>query len=262
MNVVPPSRRHLRPLVAPASSREVYYFPVQIDVALIGGTGIGERLAALGGTPIHVPTADGLVRGRLIEHRGLKLLALSRHSRGHKVPPHRVAYAAMARAALQLGAKACLGTAAVGSLRREWGPGTLVAASDFLDLTYRNVTLHDRKVIHTDFSDPFPARKALLQEGVVDGGVYMGLNGPRYETPVEIKTFRQLGADLVGMTATTEAIAFREAGVPYGLLSIVTNLAAGLSDTPLDHEEVVVEMKRSGERAVEILLEAAVRLAA
>jgi 5'-methylthioadenosine phosphorylase len=180
---------------------------VQIDVALIGGTGIGERLAALGGEAMHVPTPDGLVRGRTFEHRGIKILALSRHSSGHKVPPHRVAYSAMARAALRLGAKACLGTAAVGSLKGEWGPGTLVAASDFLDLTYRNVTLHDRKVIHTDFSEPFPARHSLLQEGVVDGGVYMGLNGPRYETPVEIQTFRKLGADLVGMTATTEAIA-------------------------------------------------------
>ena len=168
----------------------------------------------------------------------------------------------MARATRLLGARACLATAAVGSLRPEWGPGTLVAPKDFLDLTYRNVTLHERTVVHTDFSDPFPARGALLQDGVIDGGVYMGLNGPRYETPAEIETFRGLGADLVGMTATTEAIAFREVGVPYGLLSIVTNLAAGLSDMPLDHEEVVVEMRRSGERAVEILLEAATRLAA
>ena len=230
-----------------------------IDVALIGGTGIGERLAALGGTPLHVPTPDGIVRGRLLDHRGLRLLALSRHSAGHKVPPHRVPYAALARAVNGLGAKACLATAAVGSLNAEWGPGTLVAAKDFLDLTYRNLTLHDRAVVHTDFSDPLPARAHLLQEGVVDGGVYLGLNGPRYETPAEIRTFRGLGADLVGMTASTEAIAFRELGVPYGLLAIVTNLAAGLSDAPLDHEEVVVEMKRSGERAVGILLEAARR---
>lgn len=231
-----------------------------IDVALIGGTGIGERLASLGGVAVHIPTSEGLVRGRLLDHRGLRLLVLSRHSAGHKVPPHRVGYAAMARGVQALGARACLATAAVGSLRREWGPGTLVAARDFLDLTYRNVTLHDRKVVHTDFSEPLPARGALLLKGVVDDGVYLGLNGPRYETPAEIETFRGLGADLVGMTASTEAIAFREAGVPYGLLAIVTNLAAGLSDTPLDHEEVVTEMKRSGERAVAILLEAAVRL--
>ncbi len=231
-------------------------------MALIGGTGIGERLVERGGVAVHVPTSEGLVRGRLLDYQGLKLLALSRHSSGHKVPPHRVGYAAMAHAAKALGAKACVATAAVGSLRREWGPGTLVAARDFLDLTYRNVTLFDRQVVHTDFSDPFPARGALLTEDVVDDGVYLGLNGPRYETPAEIETFRALGADLVGMTASTEAIAFREAGVPYGLLAIVTNLAAGLSDTPLDHEEVVVEMMRSGERAVEILLGAAVRLAA
>lgn len=170
----------------------------------------------------------------------------------------------MARAAKQLGAKACLATAAVGSLRREWGPGTLVVAKDFLDLTYRNVTMHERQVVHTDFSTPFPARDALLFAGgerVQDGGVYLGLNGPRYETPAEIETFGKLGADLVGMTASTEAIAFREAGIDYGLLAIVTNLAAGLSDAILDHQEVVDEMVRTGESAVKILLDAAVQRA-
>ncbi len=255
-------------VVAKRGARERFEKPsghntrVNLDVALIGGTGIGERLAALGGTPIHVPTPDGLVRGRIVEHGGLRLLALSRHSAGHKVPPHRVPYVAMARAARVLGVKACLATAAVGSLNADWTPGTLVAAKDFLDLTYRNVTAYDREVVHTDFSLPFPARAALLQDGVVDGGVYMGLNGPRYETPTEVATYRALGADLVGMTASSEAIAFREIGVPYGLLAIVTNLAEGLSETPPNHEEVVDEMKRSGARAVEILLEAAARLAA
>ena len=229
---------------------------VQIDYALIGGTGVGERLRALGGAALHVPTSDGLVRARLLDLGGKRIALLSRHSAGHKVPPHRVGYVAMARAVAALGARACFATAAVGSLRREWPAGTLVAPGDFLDLTYRNVTLHDRAVRHVDFSAPFPARAALLQSGVRDGGVYLGLNGPRYETPAEIRTFAGLGADLVGMTASTEAIAFREAGVPYGLLAIVTNLAAGLEDVELDHTEVVDVMGRVGERVVSILREA------
>ena len=117
--------------------------------------------------------------GRLLDHGGKRLLVLSRGTApGTRCPRTAWGYAAMARAARILGARACLATAAVGSLREEWGPGTLVAARDFLDLTYRNVTLHDRQVVHTDFSDPFPARRGLLQDGVVDGGVVPGPQRP------------------------------------------------------------------------------------
>ncbi len=239
---------------------------MRIDVGIIGGTGVGDRLLALGGSPLHIPTPAGTLRGRRIEREGLTLLVIGRHSAGHKVPPHRVNYQAMAYGMRQLGAKGVLATAAVGSLRPEWGPGTLVACSDFLDLTFRNLTLFDREVVHRDFSHPFgPAsRSALLHAGgeaVKDGGVYVCGNGPRYETPQEIQTYKGLGGDLVGMTAASEAILMREAGVDYACLAVVTNLAAGISPTPLDHGEVVDEMTRSGEAAVGILLGAAARLA-
>lgn len=242
---------------------------VRVDVGIIGGTGIGERLLDFGGEPLHVPTAVGVLRGRLINAEGVSVFVVSRHSAGHKVPPHKVNYAAMAHGMKAIGAKGCLSTAAVGSLRREWGPGTLVACSDFLDLTARSLTLFDQTVIHRDFTDPFgvPTRRALLHaaqelgESVEDGGVYLCANGPRYETPHEIDLYRTMGADLVGMTAASEAILMREAEVDYACLAIVTNLAAGISETPLDHQEVVDEMKRSGERAVRILLSAAKRLA-
>jgi 5'-methylthioadenosine phosphorylase len=242
---------------------------VRVDVGIIGGTGIGERLLAFGGEPLHVPTAAGVLRGRLVTIDGLSLFVVSRHSAGHKVPPHRVNYLAMAFGMKAVGAKGCLSTAAVGSLRQEWGPGTLVACSDFLDLTGRSLTIFDQTVVHRDFSDPFgmKTRNALLDAGresgdeVQDGGVYLCSNGPRYETPREIELYRTMGADVVGMTAATEAILMREAEVDYACLAIVTNLAAGISPTPLDHQEVVDEMKRSGERAVNILVGAAKRVA-
>lgn len=243
---------------------------MRIDVGIIGGTGIGERLLEYGGKPLHIPTPSGILRGRQIEIEGVSLLLVSRHSAGHKVPPHLVNYRAMAHGMHAAGVKACFSTAAVGSLRPEWGPGTLVVCSDFLDFTYRNLTLFDRTVVHRDFTDPFGpnARRALLEaadetgEAVQDKGVYLSGNGPRYETPQEIQTYRQLGGDLVGMTATSEAILMREALVEYACLAIVTNLAAGISETPLDHQEVVDEMHRSGERAVKLLLQAAKRIAA
>lgn len=225
-------------------------------VGIIGGTGIGDRLGAMGGKAIHVPTPAGIMRGRLLGD----LVLIQRHSVGHKTPPHLVNYSAFAYGLQKMGVKTCFASAAVGSLRPEWGPGTIVAPRDFIDVTGRGTTLYDRTVVHTDFTSPLPARGHLLQDGVVDGGIYVCGNGPRYETPYEIDLYGKIG-DLIGMTAASEAIVMREAGIDYGCLCVVTNLAAGISETPLNHEEVVVEMIRSGERAVEILLEAAKRVA-
>jgi 5'-methylthioadenosine phosphorylase len=238
--------------------------PMKVDVGIIGGTGIGERLAALGGEAILIPTEAGPLRGRLLEVAGKSVLLVSRHSAGHKMPPHRVNYKAMALGLRTLGVGACFATAAVGGLEPDWPPGTMVVCSDFLDFTGRNLTLFDRQVVHTDYSQPFAlaARRALLDaaaahgRSVVDGGVYLTGNGPRYETPAEIEMYRKLGAQMVGMTASSEAILMREAGVPYAVLAVVTNMAAGMTDLELSHEEVVDEMQRSGEAAVELLKEA------
>jgi 5'-methylthioadenosine phosphorylase len=242
---------------------------MRVDAGIIGGTGVGERLLRLGGTPLFVPTSAGLLRGRMLEVDDARILLISRHSGGHKVPPHKVNYKAIASGLSSLGVRACFASAAVGSLRRDWKPGTLIACSDFLDVTCRNLTLYDRQVVHTDFSHPFgaAARAAMLQAAqaagveMIDGGVYICSNGPRYETPAEIALYSQLHGDVVGMTAATEAILMREAGVEYATLAVVTNLAAGFEDQPLSHEEVVEEMGRSGEAAARILLDAAARIA-
>ena len=242
---------------------------MKIDLAIIGGTGVGERLAELGGVPLFVPTPEGILRGRRLEKDGLSLMVVSRHSQGHKVPPHKVRYAAMALGLKQLGVKACLSTAAVGSLKREWTPGTLVACSDFLDLSFRNLTMYNAQVVHRDFSEPFSteARNALISSAAEQGvpiqerGTYVNGNGPRYETAAEIEAYRTLGGDLVGMTAGSEAILFREAGVKYGCLAIVTNLAAGMADEELDHQDVVSVMRASSEVALAVVLGAAKLLA-
>lgn len=182
---------------------------------------------------------------------------MSRHSAGHTVPPHRVQYLAMAEAVRRLGAKIVFSTAAVGSLRKDWGPGTMAAVHDFVDLSGRFLTAFDRKVVHTDFSEPFDERGRKLLCGIDSEirpeCVYVNCNGPRYETPHEVEILGKVG-DVVGMTAGTEAIAMREAGVPYCCLAIVTNLACGISDEPLDHGDVVRVMNSCGERAVATIL--------
>lgn len=232
-------------------------------VAVIGGTGVGERLRALPGRALARPTSSGSLRGRLLELDGTPVLALARHGAGHRTPPHAAAYGAAAIGCAALGVKACFATAAVGSLRADWPTGTLAVCSDLIDLTCRRLTLFERSVRHTDMTSPFPARGLLLQAArelgieVVDGAVYAGADGPRYETPAEVEAERRLGADVAGMTASSEAILFREAGVPYACLAVCTNLASGLSDGELGHGEVVDAMRERADEVLAILARAA-----
>jgi 5'-methylthioadenosine phosphorylase len=230
-----------------------------MDAMMIGGTGIGDRLAALGLPAMLVPTEYGTARGFLLEENGRRAFVVQRHSAGHKTPPHLINYRAMADAARRLGVRACFATAAVGCLRPDWLPGTLVVCRDFIDMTDRSVTMWDRKVRHVDFSNPMAARNHMLEAGkslgisVEDGGVYAGLDGPRYETFAEVEWVRRSGGELVGMTASTEAEVMVEAGVPYACMAVVTNLAAGMTDAVLDHNEVVDVMKVQGDAVVKIL---------
>jgi 5'-methylthioadenosine phosphorylase len=145
----------------------------------------------------------------------------------------------------------------------------MAVCSDFLDLSSRRLTLHHHTLQHTDFTHPFDqrARFALLDAAselglsVRDGGVYVTTDGPRYETPAEIHMLRTLGGDMVGMTASSEAILMREAGIPYACLAIVTNLAAGMEAPELTHEEVVEAMQKNSKTAVQLLLNAITCLA-
>lgn len=233
---------------------------LKADVGLVGGTGIGDRLAAFGGAPIHVPTPHGVMRGLLQDHSGVSVVVVRRHSAGHKTAPHLVRYGALAEGLRRLGVHTCFSSAAVGSLHEDWPVGQFAVCTDILDVSSRNTTLFDSVVKHTDFSSPFSAA-GLLREAAGDdakpNAIYACMNGPRYETPFEIRLLKKLGADVVGMTAASEAIAMREAGVAYGCLAVVTNLGCGLSSEKIEHGEVTDVMQTRGERVVEILLEAA-----
>lgn len=234
-----------------------------IDAAIIGGSGVGSYLATLGGRRVAVSTRAGVIRGTIIEKEGHRVLLLPRHGPGHKVPPHAVNYVGMALAVRELGGKVVIATAAVGSLTTEIPVGSLVVANGMIDATGRNLTLFEHGVQHTAIAEPFASsvsnsiRFALNSQSLSSlTGTYLGANGPRFETPQEITMYRQWGADVVGMTASSEAIAFAEVGIPYGLLCIVTNLGCGLSEIPPNDEEVQVMMKEKSPVIAEVLLSA------
>lgn len=231
-----------------------------MKTAIIGGTGV----QSLPGWTLQAEHTDNngvfLYEGSL---HGEPALLLPRHSKGHKIPPHRIPHARHVRLLKEHSVQSVLATAAVGSLRTDWTPGTLVILSDFLDFMREVNTLYHDTVVHTDFTEPFSplVRDALLKAAdrlgipVQREGVYVCAPGPRYETPAEIRMFRMLGGDVIGMTVAPEAILCREAGIHYAAVAIVTNLGAGLSGQPLTHEEVTEVMHGATETIARLFAE-------
>ena len=158
----------------------------------------------------------------------------------HVVHPVRTAAAA--------GATTVVLTNAAGGLRPGMGVGQPVLISDHLNLTARSPLVGARFVDLTDAYSPGLRAAALALDPTLEEGVYAGLPGPHYETPAEIRMLRTLGADLVGMSTVHETIAAREAGLAVLGLSLVTNLAAGMSGQPLDHAEVLAAGQAAAQR--------------
>ena len=131
--------------------------------------------------------------------------------------------------------------------------GQPVLIADHLNLTARSPITGATFV---DLSDLYTRRLRELAREIdasLEEGVYACLPGPHYETPAEIRMLRTLGADLVGMSTALEAIAAREGGAEVLGLSLVTNIAAGITGEPLDHEEVLAAGKASAERMGQLL---------
>jgi len=219
------------------------------DVAVVLGSGWRPAADALGaptaelpmsGLPgFTVPTAighGGTVRSVTVgAHRVLVLLGRTHGYEGHG--PAAVAHAVLAAAAA--GCRLVVLTNAAGGIREGLSVGQPVLISDHLNLTARSPLVGAR---FTDLTDLYSARLRELArqiDGSLVEGVYAGLPGPHFETPAEIRMLRTLGADLVGMSTVLEAIAARAAGLEVFGLSLVTNLAAGMSGQPLSHQEVI-----------------------
>lgn len=217
--------------------------------AVIGGSGVDVTDLLDDVAEHHVETPYGDVAVEVGRHQDTPVAFLRRHGRGHSVPPHRVNYRANVWALAEMGVVHVVATNAVGSLHAEQPVGSMVVVDSFLDATRdRPQTFHDGGdgVVHVDVSDPYcPSLRARLvaaadAEGVEarNGGVYVGTEGPRFETTAEITAFHALGGDVVGMTGVPEVVLARELGLCYASLAIVTNLAAGLQ-AEVSHTEVL-----------------------
>jgi purine-nucleoside phosphorylase len=233
------------------------------DVAVVLGSGWAPAVAQLG-DPVAVvpmaelpgftaPTADGhggqVLSLHVGDHRVLVFLgrihAYEGHELRHVVHPVRAACAA--------GAGTVVLTNAAGGLREDYSVGQPVLITDHLNLTARSPLVGARFVDLTDAYSPRLRALAREIDPALAEGVYAGLPGPQYETPAEIRMLRTLGADLVGMSTVHETIAARAAGAQVLAVSLVTNLAAGMTGHPLSHDEVLEAGRQSATRMGSLL---------
>jgi 5'-methylthioadenosine phosphorylase len=221
---------------------------VQIQLAIIGGTGITADILTKTTRHEVVTTRFGTADVTIGEIGGIPAAFLHRHGIGHKIPPHGITHKANIAALAKLGVKAIFATTAVGSLDTSIHPGEIVLLDDLIDLTRNQAerTFFTNDVVHTDVTPPYSQalRKAFIDAAsalgspICDRGTYVCTDGPRFETPAEIRMMARLGGDVVGMTGANEAMLAIEAGMHYCGASVVTNYGAGLTAAAIAHESV------------------------
>jgi purine-nucleoside phosphorylase len=219
-------------------------------LALTLGSGWGKAPDLIGETVAEIPAdkVPGFSRSGIPGHTGtirsIRLhngkFALVIGARTHFYEDKGVqAVAHSVRVAAACGAKIMVLTNGAGGIKETWQPGTPVLISDHINLTAAS-PLEGATFI--DLTDLYSKRLRDIARSVepsLDEGVYVQFRGPHYETPAEVQMAKAMGGHIVGMSTALEAIAAREAGMEILGLSLITNLAAGISPNPLSHQEVI-----------------------
>ena len=238
--------------------------PLQPTIAVVLGSGLGGFAAELDNA-VAIPFADipHFVQTTAIGHSGRLVIGTVdgvpiavMQGRFHSYEGYTSEEVTFPIRALgRWGIRTLILTNAAGGVRETWEQGQFVLISDHINLTGRSPVLgpnDDRFGLRFfDMTEAYSlalrriAQAAALEEDyVLDEGVYMGLLGPSFETPAEIRAFRTLGADLVGMSTVQETIVARHMGIEVLGISCVTNMAAGIQAEPLSHIEVLETGKR------------------
>ncbi len=234
------------------------------DTALVLGSGWGEAAELIGETTHTLDAAEipgfsapavvghtGTIRSVLTPN-GKRALVLGARThfyegKGVRAVVHGVRTAAAAGATTMILTNGC------GGLKEHWQPGTPVLISDHINLTASSPLEGATFVDLTDLYSPRLRDLARTVDASLEEGVYAQFTGPHYETPAEVQYAKRIGADLVGMSTALEAIAARHAGMEVFGISLVTNLAAGISPVPLSHTEVLEAGQAAGPRISRLL---------
>lgn len=250
------------------------------DVLVVLGSGWTPAAERFGETTAEVPVGElpGFPAVGVVGHAGLlrsvqtedgrRILALL--GRVHAYEGHELSVVVHGvRAAVRAGCRTVVVTNAAGGLRKGISVGQPVLISDHLNLTGRSPLTGAAAPEglglprFVDLTEAYSTRLRDLARQVdpsLEEGVYAGLPGPHYETPAEIRMLQTLGADLVGMSTVHEVIAARHLGAEVLGLSLVTNLAAGLGESHLDHTDVLEAGRASAEAMGELLVQVVARL--
>lgn len=220
------------------------------DLGLFGGSGFYSFLDDPAEVTVDTPYGPPSDTVSVGEVAGRRVAFLPRHGRGHTIPPHRINYRANLWAFKELGVQRVLAPCAVGSLRRDSGPGTFVICDQLVDRTHsRADTFYDGpQVVHVSLADPYcPELRALA----IDTGTRLGIPiqpagtgvvipGPRFATRAESRSYSAQGWDVIGMTQYPEVALARELEMCCVNLSLVTDYDVGLEGMPpVSTEEVI-----------------------
>jgi 5'-methylthioadenosine phosphorylase len=227
-------------------------------IAIIGGSGLEDLLQ--GSKIVRLETPYGAAPPIYVGVIGREEVAfLPRHGPKHDLPPHKINYRANLYSLKQVGVERIIATNAVGAINTAYNPGELAIPSDILDMTKsRNGTYFDAApVTHIDVTEPYcPELCSVLAECCMAAGVdsrakaiLAATEGPRYETPAEIRMIGKLGADIVGMTGAPEVFLARELEMCYSALCFISNKAAGMQE-----RLSAVEVMNVGKRVMSSML--------
>ena len=227
-------------------------------IGIIGGSGVYEIThKADSCTEKLIGTDYGDVEVSILEIFGKKVAFIPRHAAGHSIPPHKINFRANIDALKNVGVTKIIATNSVGSMNEDMPPGSFVIPDDFLDFSQDRVkTFYEDKVVHIDVTEAYcpSLRDVLAQSGdVILGGTYVCTEGPRFETPAEIKMFKMLGGDLVGMTGVPEVTLAREREICYNSICIVSNYASGISPDELTIDEVFEMVAKKEHELLELI---------
>jgi 5'-methylthioadenosine phosphorylase len=248
-------------------------------IGIIGGTGLGETLGAMGAGQSHtIDTPFGMPSGPIITTQigGVPVALLSRHGPGHLLNPSSVPFRANIYALKTLGVTHILASAAVGSLREKIAPRDLVLPDQAIDKTFcRPTSFFDGLAVHVEMATPFcPTLRSLLG-GVATGlpltvhmtGTYVCMEGPQFSTRAESEMHRAWGADLIGMTLLPEAKLAREAEICYAAVALVTDYDCWrkriLREDKVELlEEIMANVRAATENALQLIGQALPHVAA
>ncbi len=235
-------------------------------VGIIAGTGFYSLPALAGNEPRKVTTTYGDALVTSGKWNGIEIEFVTRHGADHSVPPNKVNYRANITALKDLGVTRVIAVNVVGGVDPTLKPGDLSLIDDFIDFTSgRADTFYDGVqpggVSHVDVVGAYDkgiragladaAKKLGLS--LRESGVYAGFNGPRFETPAEIRLAAFAGATVVGMTGCPEVTLAKEANLRYAAIALVVNPAAGVSDQPITMEDISTCLKQATVKVIQII---------